>query len=211
MAAMSRNEAALWEEKGTIAAETGRFRSAGEAWSSVVGDSLKDSRIKGYERAALFAYRRGFSKGRKQKNPSPGTRVTTTVKELKRIYQAGKRGSHLKLKVSRPATAKRKRKTNPTKRRVKRKTTRRAAPRKTKRKNAKRRNTPDKHYVLLRRKHGFGSGPGSGYQEQDTVQVMAASKTLAGAKRHQKRLGGWIEEADGPYRPYSHNEHYRYA
>ena len=32
-------------------------------------------------------------------NPSPNTRVTTTVKELKRIYSAGKRGAHLKLKV----------------------------------------------------------------------------------------------------------------
>lgn len=94
-----------------------------------------------------------------RENPSPNTRVTTTVKELKRIYSAGKRGSHLKLKVSRPAK-------NPTlstseqakleswrKARQsgkgvrfdsagnlinpKRRATRRAAPRKTKRKNAK--------------------------------------------------------------------------
>jgi hypothetical protein len=62
-------------------------------------------------------------------NPSPGTRVQTTVGELKKIYSAGLRRKNFKVKVSRPATKKRKPKRNPPKRKT------------AKRKNAKRKTT----------------------------------------------------------------------
>lgn len=67
------------------------------------------------------------------------------------------------------------------------------------------------HFLVLRLEHGFGSGPGSGYQEPDTIEIMAASRTRAGAERAQKRLGGWIEKSDGPFRSYEQNEFLRYA
>ena len=62
------------------------------------------------------------------------------------------------------------------------------------------------HYIVCRKEHGFGSGPGSGYQQPDCIQVMAASRTEDGAKRMQRKLGGWIELVEHPYRKYSRNE-----
>ena len=66
--------------------------------------------------------------------------------------------------------------------------------------------TMAKHYVLCRREHGWGTGPGSGHQAPDEIQVMAASRTREGLARPKKRLGGFIREVDGPYRRYSLNE-----
>jgi len=63
-----------------------------------------------------------------------------------------------------------------------------------------------KHYIVCRREHGWGSGPGNGVQAPDEIQVMAASRTEAGAKRAQKRLGGFIRVVDAPFRRYSQNE-----
>jgi hypothetical protein len=63
-----------------------------------------------------------------------------------------------------------------------------------------------KHYILCRREHGWGTGPGNGIQHPDEVQVMAASRTREGLRWPQRKLGGWIEEVNGPYRRYSRNE-----
>ena len=62
------------------------------------------------------------------------------------------------------------------------------------------------HYIVCRREHGFGSGPGNGYQFPDEVQVMAASRTESGAKRQQRKLGGFIRRVETPYRRYERNE-----
>lgn len=62
------------------------------------------------------------------------------------------------------------------------------------------------HYVLLRREHGFGSGPDNGYQEPDSCEVMAASRTEKGLAKKRRELGGWIEKVEGPYRRYGLNE-----
>jgi hypothetical protein len=66
--------------------------------------------------------------------------------------------------------------------------------------------TETKHYIVVRTELGGNSGPGNGWAGVDRVQVMAASRTLAGAKRHQSRLGGRIEEVNEPYRKYERNE-----
>lgn len=63
-----------------------------------------------------------------------------------------------------------------------------------------------KHYIVIRRERGMGSGPGSGYQMPEEIQVMASSRSLAGAKRAQRKLGGSIREQSGPYRRYAQNE-----
>lgn len=60
------------------------------------------------------------------------------------------------------------------------------------------------HYIVIRRSTNWG-GPG------DRIEVMAASRTAAGARRQQKRLGGQVECAKGPYRRYGRNELLRHA
>ena len=64
----------------------------------------------------------------------------------------------------------------------------------------------EKHYVVIRREHGFGTGPGSGVQYPDSLEVMAASRTEEGAKKAQRKLGGSVKKVDGPYRRYAQNE-----
>ena len=63
-----------------------------------------------------------------------------------------------------------------------------------------------KHWIVCRREHGWGTGPGSGTQYPDEIQVMGASRTEEGARRIQKRLGGFIRRVDGPWRRYEQNE-----
>jgi hypothetical protein len=62
------------------------------------------------------------------------------------------------------------------------------------------------HYVIVRRDHGWTSGPSHGVSYPDTVQVMAASRTEHGARIAQRKLGGTIRRLAGPYRRYSLNE-----
>lgn len=64
----------------------------------------------------------------------------------------------------------------------------------------------EKHFIICRREHGWGTGPGSGSQAPDEIQVMAASRTEKGAKIAQKRLGGFIRMVDKPFRKYELNE-----
>ena len=69
----------------------------------------------------------------------------------------------------------------------------------------------NEHYVVLRREFGGCSGPGSGWAGVDKIQVMGSSRTQGGARRLQKRLGGWVERVAGPYRRYDRNENLRDA
>ena len=62
------------------------------------------------------------------------------------------------------------------------------------------------HYIVTRREHGYTSGPNHGISYPDTVQVMAASRTEAGARRAQRRLGGTVRQVAGPMRRYARNE-----
>lgn len=62
------------------------------------------------------------------------------------------------------------------------------------------------HYIVCRTEHGACSGPGHGIAYPDSVEVMAASRTEDGAKRAQKKLGGFIKRVDGAYRKYTQNE-----
>lgn len=67
------------------------------------------------------------------------------------------------------------------------------------------------HYIVVRLEFGGCSGPGNGWAGMDKIQVMASSRTLKGARRKQKEIGGEIEVIDGPYRRYERNEFLRYA
>ncbi len=62
------------------------------------------------------------------------------------------------------------------------------------------------HYIVCRTEHGACSGPGHGIAYPDSVEVMAASRTETGAKRAQKKLGGFIRRVEGPHRKYAQNE-----
>ncbi len=62
------------------------------------------------------------------------------------------------------------------------------------------------HFIVCRRERGWGNQV---TQFPDEVQVMAASRTERGAKRAQKKLGGFIRRIDAPYRRYSQNEEVR--
>lgn len=64
----------------------------------------------------------------------------------------------------------------------------------------------EKHYIVVRRERGFNTGPNHGVAYPDSSEVMAASRTIEGAKRAQKKLGGTIREVKGPYRKYQQNE-----
>lgn len=66
--------------------------------------------------------------------------------------------------------------------------------------------TQNHHYVVLRREHGYTSGPGTGVAYPDSDEVMASSRTEAGAKRAQRRSGGFIRRIETPYRRYAQNE-----
>jgi hypothetical protein len=69
----------------------------------------------------------------------------------------------------------------------------------------------DEHFLVLRREFGGNSGPGNGWAARDEVQIMAAARTEAAARRLQKNLGGWVERAKGPLRKYERNEFLRYC
>lgn len=63
------------------------------------------------------------------------------------------------------------------------------------------------HYIICRREQGWGTGPLRGVQGHEEIQVMAASRTLAGARRLQRRFGGsWIERRNRPLRMYRPDE-----
>jgi hypothetical protein len=47
---------------------------------------------------------RGWSSAfRRRRNPSPGTRIVTTVQDLQKLYRAGLKQAHMTLKVARRA------------------------------------------------------------------------------------------------------------
>ena len=62
------------------------------------------------------------------------------------------------------------------------------------------------HYIVCRNERGENSGPGHGVAYPDSIEVMAASRSEAGAKKKQKELGGFIRRVDAPYRRYAQNE-----